>query len=128
MDVDRKVHMPKTAKTSKTVKPVYRHASHAEWGLGMIVEETSSKIYLAFEDGGRRPFLNVQRYRELLVPEELASEAREEIIEKISKKAAKPAERATPKKTKKKAIVEESEEELPAVEDEDRGEGEEDDE
>ena len=80
------------AKIVKTAKPViYRHTSQAEWGLGVIVEENANKVYLAFEDGGRRPFLNTQRYRELLVPVELAPEAAEETLAKITKRAAKPA-------------------------------------
>lgn len=100
------------AKATKSSKPViYRHSSHAEWGLGMIVEETSSKIYLAFENGGRRPFLNVQRYRELLVPEELEAAAAEEVAARITKNTSKPAAKPSQKKPKKKAAAAKPEEE-----------------
>ncbi len=100
------------AKTVKAAKPVlYRHSSHEEWGVGMIVEETAAKIYVAFEDGGRRPFLNVQRYRQLLVPANLEAEAAEEVVAKISKKAPKPAAKTAAKKPKKKAVAVEAEDE-----------------
>lgn len=115
------------AKTIKSPKPViYRHSSHAEWGLGMIVEETSSKIYLVFEDGGRRPFLNVQRYRELLVPAELEAAAAEEIVAKLSKYTPKPASKPSAKKAKRKAVTPEPEEEDmgEAVVEEERDDGE----
>lgn len=46
---------------------VYRHANHAEWGHGIIVEENPSRVCVAFEDGGRRPFLNEPKYRKLLI-------------------------------------------------------------
>lgn len=119
------------AKTVKPPKPVlYRHTSHADWGIGMIVEETASKIYVAFEDGGRRPFLNIQRYRELLVPAELEAEAADEIVAKITKNAPKPAAKTAKKKPKKKAVAVNSEDEevAEAVVEEERDEDEEDDE
>jgi hypothetical protein len=100
------------AKTVKAPKPIlYRHLSHADWGIGLIVEETASKIYVVFEDGGRRPFLNAQRYRELLVPAELEAEAAEEIVAKITKYASKPAAKTAEKKPKKKAVAVDSENE-----------------
>jgi hypothetical protein len=112
------------AKTVKPPKPaLYHHTSHADWGIGMIVEETASKIYVAFEDGSRRPFLNVQRYRELLVPAELEAEAADEVAARIMKNAARPPE----KKAKKKAVAVDSEDEkvAEATVAEERDEGEE---
>jgi len=112
------------AKTVKNARPViYRHTSHAEWGHGVIVEENTNKVYLAFEDGGRRPFLNAQRYRELLVPTELAADAAEEIVAKIAKGAAKPTPKATGKKPKKKAAAPEVEVAEEVVEDDEDDEG-----
>jgi hypothetical protein len=117
---------------AKTVKPpmpvLYRHKSHADWGVGMIVEETTTKVYLAFEDGGRRPFLNVQRYRALLVPAEMEAEAADEIVARITKVVGKPAAKAAEKKAKKKAVAVESEEEkvAEAAVEEERDEDEED--
>ncbi|MGC4116834.1 MAG: hypothetical protein QM765_20190 [Myxococcales bacterium] len=105
------------AKSSKSSKPVlYRHTSHAEWGAGLIVEETPSKFYMVFEDGGRRPFLNVSRYRDLLVPAGLDASEAEEIVAKIAKHLPKPTAKATDKKSKKKkaAVVEQPEEGLEA--------------
>lgn len=119
------------AKNVKPPKPVlYRHTSHADWGVGMIVEENASKIYVAFEDGGRRPFLNVQRYRELLVPAELEAEAAEEVVAKITKNIPKPAAKTAEKKPKKKAVAVEPEDDDAAEADvrEERDEDEEDDE
>ncbi len=125
------------AKTPKVPKPVlYRHSSHADWGIGMVVEETAGKIYLAFEDGGRRPFLNVQKYREMLVPAGLEAEAADEVVAKITKAAKvaggapKPGAAKAGKKPKKKAVAPQSEDEdaaEPEVE-EDRDEEEENDE
>lgn len=118
--------MAKPAKTSKLVKPVvYRHTTHAEWGLGVIVEENPSKVYLTFEDGGRRPFVNVARFRDLLVPVELAAEAMEETLAKIAKNAPKPVAAKTAKKPKKKAVEEEEEEVV--VEEPERDDDEEED-
>ncbi len=108
--------MAKTVKSARTV--IYRHTSHAEWGLGMIVEENPKKVYLAFEDGGRRPFLNAQRYRDQLVPAELEADAAEEIVAKISKGAAKATPKATGKKAKKAAAPAEEEAVEAVVEDE----------
>ena len=102
--------MPRTTKPSKLLKPtIYRHTSHAEWGLGMIVEENPNKVYLAFEDGGRRPFVNAPRFRELLVMVEMATESTEQIVAKIAKNGAKPSTKAAEKKPKKKAVEEEEE-------------------
>jgi hypothetical protein len=118
------------AKTIKPPKPIiYRHSSHAEWGLGMIVEETSSKIYLVFEDGGRRPFLNVQRYRDLLVPAELEATAAEEMVARLSKSTPRPASKPGDKKARKKAVVPDAEEEgaAEAVVEQERDEEEDDD-
>ena len=113
--------MPRTSKHAKTAKTViYRHTSHAEWGLGTIVEENPAKVYVAFEDGVRRPFINEARYRELLVPVELTPEAAEETLAKIAKNAPKPVTAKSAKKPKKKAAEEEEEEVAePAAEEED---------
>ena len=120
--------MAKIAKTASAV--IYRHTSHAEWGLGMIVEENPKKVYLAFEDGGRRPFLNAQRYRDQLVPAELAADAAEEIVAKIAKGAAKATPKAGEKKPKKAAAEEEELAEEAVIEEDedtdDRDEGTED--
>lgn len=51
--------------------PLLRHASHAEWGHGILYEENRAKIYLCFEDGRRRAFVNAPQYREQLVPADL---------------------------------------------------------
>src|SRR5262249_30099152 len=122
----RRVAMVKTVKPPKPV--LYRHTSHADWGIGMIVEETASKIYVAFEDGGRRPFLNVQRYRELLVPAKLEAEAADEIVAKIMKNAPRPDAKTAEKKAKKKAVAVDSKDEnvAEAAVEEERDEGEED--
>ncbi|HEY3445160.1 MAG TPA: hypothetical protein VGK67_02305 [Myxococcales bacterium] len=97
---------PDMARAAKTVRPViYRHTSHADWGMGMIVEENPAKVYLAFEDGVRRPFLNQQRYRDFLVPEALEPDAIDEIVAKITKSIAKPASSKTTKKVSKKAAA-----------------------
>jgi hypothetical protein len=117
------------AKTVKPPKPaLYRHTSNADWGIGMIVEETANKIYLAFEDGGRRPFLNVQRYRELLVLADLEAEAADEMVAKIMKNAPKPAAKKAEKSAKKKAAAVDSEDgkTAEAAVEEERDEGEED--
>jgi trans-aconitate methyltransferase len=116
---------------AKTVKPprpvIYRHTRHADWGLGMIVEESASKFYVAFEDGRRRPFLNVQRYRDLLLPVEMEAEAAEETAAQITRGASKPAARAAERRPKKKAVAVDSEDE-DVAEAEDRDEDEEGDE
>src|SRR5690349_18488688 len=110
------------AKNAKVAKPVlYRHSSHAEWGLGMIVKENPNKVYLAFEDGGRRPFVNAPRYRELLVPAVLAAEDVDALVAKLGKSEAKLSAKAE-KKPKKKAVVEEEEAAAPAGEEEEREE------
>lgn len=119
------------AKTTKPPKPIiYRHSSHEEWGLGMIVEETPSKIYLVFEDGGRRPFLNVQRYRDLLVPAELEATAAEETVARLTKYTPRPASKPGAKKTRKKAVIPDAEEEAgaEAVVEQERDDEEEEDE
>ena len=60
--------MPKPSR-----KPaLYAHRLHPEWGHGLVVEENPAKIYVAFEDGVRRPFLNEPRFRDQLVPVALA--------------------------------------------------------
>lgn len=100
--------MAKTVKQTKIV--IYRHTSHEEWGFGVIVEETATKVYLAFEDGGKRAFVNLQRYRDLLVPMDLAPGAAEEVAAKIAKGAAKSSPKSAEKKSKKKVA--------PAVEEE----------
>lgn len=51
--------------------PLLRHASHAEWGHGILYAESPAKLYLCFEDGRRRAFVNAPRYREQLVPADL---------------------------------------------------------
>ena len=94
------------AKNVKALKPVlYRHSTNVDWGVGIIVEETASKIYMAFENGGQRSILNVQRYRDLLVPAEMEAHAAEELVAKLRKSSAKPAAKTTEKKGKKKAVV-----------------------
>ena len=98
------------ARTTKVAKPViYRHTSHAEWGLGMIVEETSAKVYLAFENGGRRPFLNVPQFRAQLLPVELAADAAEEAVAKIARKAPKPPAKVPAKKARQRVAEEDHE-------------------
>ena len=97
--------MARAAKKIATV--IYRHTKHADWGMGMIVEENANKVYLAFEDGGRRPFLNEQKYRDFLVAEAMEPDAIEEVVAKITKAAPKPisAKTAAAKKSKKKAAA-----------------------
>ncbi len=64
---------------------IFRHGSHAEWGHGMIVEENPGKLYLHFESGGRRAFVNAPRYREQLVRAELRPQEAAEIRAKLEK-------------------------------------------
>lgn len=121
--------MPRTSKSAKNVKPVlYRHTGHAEWGLGIIVEENPSKVYVAFEDGARRPFVNALKFREMLVRVELEPAAAEETLAKIAKNAPKPLAAQAAKKPKKKAAEEEEEEDAELApedgEDDEQGEDE----
>ena len=89
----------------KAAKPVvYRHKSHLEWGLGVIVEESPAKLYVSFEDGKRRPFLNEARHRSQLVTAELSADATQEILAKIVKVTAKPAPPKAAGKKAKKAV------------------------
>jgi hypothetical protein len=51
--------------------PLLQHASHPEWGHGLVYSESTEKLHLCFEDGSRRVFLNAPRFRAQLVPVEL---------------------------------------------------------
>jgi hypothetical protein len=64
---------------------IFRHSSHAEWGHGIVVEENPCKVYLSFENGGRRPFLNDPKYRQLLVPVVLSSEDSDALVARLEK-------------------------------------------
>jgi hypothetical protein len=77
---------------------IFRHGSHAEWGHGIIVEENSSKLYLYFENGGRRAFVNDDRYRQLLVRAELSSEDAAALRAKLEKFVPSPKKAASKKK------------------------------
>jgi hypothetical protein len=117
------------AKNVKALKPVlYRHSTHVDWGVGMIIEETASKLYLVFETGGPRSILNVQRYRDLLVPAELDAAAAEDLVAKLKKSSAKPAAKTAEKKGRKKAVARKVEEEPAEAEGPEDGDKEEEDE
>jgi hypothetical protein len=50
------------------LKPaIFRHSSHAEWGYGIVVQETPDKVYLSFENGGHRIFAKAPKYQHLLI-------------------------------------------------------------
>jgi hypothetical protein len=68
---------------------IFRHISHAEWGHGIIVEETPAKLYVYFEDGGRRPFVNDPRSRRLLLMAELPPKETDALIAKFEKSLPK---------------------------------------
>jgi hypothetical protein len=80
---------------------IFRHSSHAEWGHGIIVEETPSKLYVYFEDGGRRPFVNDPRSRRLLLMAELPPKEADALIAKFEKSLPK---KVGDKKRKKKGL------------------------
>lgn len=77
---------------------IFRHSSHAEWGHGIIVEENSCKVYLFFENGGRRPFLNDPKYRQLLVRVDMSSEDSDALVAKVEKCFGPLATKAARKK------------------------------
>jgi hypothetical protein len=78
----------------KTKPGIYVHSGHSEWGHGVVVEENASKIYLSFEDGIRRCFLNVPMYRRFLVKAELPPEEADALIAEATR-ITKPGTRKT---------------------------------
>jgi hypothetical protein len=75
---------------------IYRHSVHAEWGHGIVVEETPAKLYLYFDEGGLRPFMNDPKYRDQLVAVTLPLAEVQALVALAEKKVgtkAKPAAR-----------------------------------
>ena len=77
---------------------VLRHSTHAEWGHGIVVEETPEKLYVAFEKGGLRPFMNEPRFRELLVKVELSTAEVATLTARLEKLVPELAGKPKPKK------------------------------
>jgi hypothetical protein len=77
---------------------LFRHSSHAEWGHGIIVEEYADKVYLHFEHGGRRAFVNAAKYREHLVSVELPPAEAAAVRSELKKYLPKPAKAISRKK------------------------------
>jgi hypothetical protein len=78
---------------------LFRHSIHAEWGHGIIVEENADRIYLQFEHGGRRGFVNAAKYREHLVSVELPSAEAAAVRSELKKHLPKPTKATSRKKT-----------------------------
>jgi len=77
---------------------LFRHSIHAEWGHGIIVEENADRIYLQFEHGGRRGFVNAAKYREHLISVELPSAEAAAVRSELKKHLPKPTKATSRKK------------------------------
>jgi hypothetical protein len=77
---------------------LFRHSLHAEWGHGIIVEENADRVYLHFEHGGRRAFVNAARYREHLVGVELPPSEAAAVRSELKKHLPKPTKATSRRK------------------------------
>ncbi len=82
---------------------IYRHSSREEWGYGIIVEENSDKVYVHFEGGGRRAFVNAPRYREQLVSVALPREDTAAVLAELGKFLPQPKKATRRKAPARKA-------------------------
>jgi hypothetical protein len=78
---------------------ILSHSHHAEWGHGIITDETPDKVYLYFEHGGTRTFVNAPRYREQLVGVELSLPEATALRRALEQQLSRPTRVAGRKKT-----------------------------